>query len=256
MHSTQRLTRLAPLLGLATLTALGLAARPAAATQLNFDTTINYAITSDVFVGSSDSSGSPPFSPTVNLVSGGSIDGIVQINTASVFNMRGGSISDELWSFDSSTVNVSGGSVGSYLGAIEPYHINPALSRSNHSTVNVSGGTFGQLNGVTFLDETTGGFNFIGRGLSYAPDPGGKTLYGGTDYLLTGLLQNGQSVTGDVIEVAPGAAMFTLTNAAPVPEASTSALVGLGMLCLGGTVLAGRVRRARREGHPAARVKA
>ena len=247
MHTAHRPTRraLSPLLGLAALAALGPAARPADATQLNFDTTINYAINSDVFVGSSDSNGDPPFSPTVNLVSGGSIDGIVQINTASVFNMRGGSISDELWSFDTSTVNVSGGSVGSFVGAIEPYHINSSLTTYNHSAFNISGGTFGQSNGVTFLDETTGQFNFIGRGLSFAPDPGGKTIDGGTDYTLTGLLQDGHSITGDVIEVAGGAAMFTLTNAAPVPEASTAVPLGLGMLCLAclaGLTLAGRTR--------------
>lgn len=185
-------------------------ARPAAI-QLNFDTTINYAINSDVYVGFADNNGNPPFSPTVNLVVGGSIDGIMVVNTNSVVNMRGGSISDNLWSFDTSTVNVSGG-------------------------------TFGQSNGVNFLDETTGAFTFLGTGLSFAPDPSGKTIYGGTDYTLTGLLQDGNSITGDVIEVASGATMFTLTNAAPIPEASTAAPVGLGALRLVGLMLVSRLK--------------
>lgn len=145
---------------------------------LRSDTTINYAINSDVCVGLADNNGNPPFSPTVNLVVGGSIDG----------------------------------------------------------------GTFGQSNGVNFLDETTGAFTFLGTGLSFAPDPSGKTIYGGTDYTLTGLLQDGNSITGDVIEVASGATMFTLTNAAPIPEASTAALVGLGALCLVGLMLVSRLK--------------
>ena len=57
-----------------------------------------------------------------------------------------------------------------------------------------------------------------------------------------GLLQDGKSITGDVIEVASGATMFTLTNAAPIPEASTAAPVGLGALRLVGLMLVSRLK--------------
>jgi len=36
--------------------------------------------------------------------------------------------------------------------------------------------------------------------------------------------------------------MFTLTNAAPIPEASTAALVGPGALCLVGLMLVSRLK--------------
>ena len=233
MHSTDCLFPLlrSPFAGLATLAALGLAARPVAAQTYYFpsDTTINYHVPGDAYVGYSTAYALS--SPTVNLVNNGLIDGVAEIYNGSTFNMSGGSVSDLLWAFNTSTVNVSGGSVGSYLYAI------------NGSSFNVSGGTFGQYQGVNFADMTTGLFNFVGSGLSFAPDPTGQTPFGGTDYTLTGRLQNGQSVTGDVIDVAPGAAMFTLTNAAPVPEASTASLLGFGTLCLAGIIFKTRRRR-------------
>ena len=244
MQTTHRLAplRLAPLLGLA---ALGLIARPAAAQTFNFNATINYTTKTDVYVGTFSSGTDPTYSPTVNLISPGLVDGDMHVNTNSVLNVRGGGISDILFCFDTSTVNVTGGSVGSFVAAIEPYHINTNLSIYNASTVNISGGTFGQRNGVNFLDETTGGFTFFGSGLSYIADPGGNTIDGGTDYTLTGRLQDGQSVTGDVIEVGASAAMFTVRNGAPVPEASTALLLSSGVLCLAGLARRRSPRRQR-----------
>lgn len=77
------------------------------------------------------------------------------------------------------------------------------------------------------------------------PDPGGLTIYGGTDYGLMGLLQSGQSITGEVIEVAGGAAMFMFNNAAPISESSTASLLGLGTLCLTGLMLTARLKARR-----------
>ena len=219
---------MAPLLGLFTLAALGLTVRPAAA-QTNYfpvDTTIDYAVNGDAFIGYSTAY--TLSSPTVNLVKGGDIGGILEVYNGSTFNMSAGAVDDLLWAFNSSTMNVSGGAVGSYLYAIDK------------STVTVSGGTFGQYKGVNFVDATTGPFTLTGSGLSFIPDPTGQTPLGGTDYTLTGLLQNGDSVTGDVVEVASGAAMFTLDNAAAVPESSTASLLGSGMLCLAGLLLKAR----------------
>ena len=208
MLRTQHLSRLtrSPLLGIATLIALSLIARPAAATQLDSDSTVNYPIAGDVFVGSSNRNCDPPSSPTVNI---------------------------------------TGGTFGTYVGAIDPHNINVNSPPYNDSTVNVSGGSFGQFNGVSFLDETKGAFTFFGQGLSYAPDPGGKTLFGGTDFTLTGQLLDSQNVTGEVVEVAGTAAIYTLVNESAVSEASTAPLLGLGTLCLAVLMLTTRRRPGR-----------
>lgn len=231
MQSTHRFSRSvsAPFLGMAGLITLSLATRPAAAQATTYfpsDTTINYAVPGDAFVGFNTSL--VPSSPTVNIATGGLINGILEVYNSSIVNLSGGTVSDILWAMNTSTINVSGGLVDSYLYATQG------------STFHVSGGTFGQYQGVSFADVTTGTFNFVGSGLSFAPDPSGQTPFGGTDYTLTGWLQNGQSVTGDVIDVAPGATMFTLTNGAPVPEASTASLLAFGTLCIAGLVLPAR----------------
>lgn len=226
----QNTHRIFLLIGLATLAALGLVTYPAAAQTFYFpdNTTINYAVNGDAFVGYSVAY--TLSSPTINLVPGGSIGGILESYNGSTVNISGGTVDDLLWAFNTSTVNVRSGSVGSYLYAIDS------------STIYVSGGTFGQYKGVSFVNSTTGMFTFIGSGLSYAPDPTGQTPLGGTDYVLTGLLQSGQSVTGDVIEVASGATMFTVSNGTPVSEASTASLLGLGMLSIAGLILKPRKR--------------
>ncbi len=127
------------LLGLAALAALGLAARPAAAQTFYFpdDTTINYVVKGDAFVGYSTAYALS--SPTVSLVPGGSIGGDLEVYNASTFNISGGAVDDIVEAFNTSTVNVKSGSVGSYLYAIQG------------SAFNVSGGTFGQYEGVNFL---------------------------------------------------------------------------------------------------------
>ena len=246
----QSTSRIAPVVGLTILAAFGLAARPAAAqvTYLPNNTTINYAISQDTYIG--ESTTNTHTSPTVNLVKGGSVDGDLQAYNFSLLNVNGGTIFNNLYAIGGSTVNLSGGTVGLYLFANNASTVNVSggtvgryLYATNVSTVDVSGGTFGQFQGVNFVDSTAGQFNFIGTGLSYAPDPTGLMPPGltGTDYTLTGLLQNGQSVTGDVIEVTNGANLFTF-NATAVPEASTASLLGLGALCLVGLGLKARKR--------------
>ncbi len=227
----QTMYRFFSLCGLAALTALSFAPRPAAAQTIYFpdSTTINYLVDADAYVGYSESYALS--SPTVNLVRGGEVTGDLEVYNSSVVNVSGGIADDLLWSFGSSTINVSGGAVGSYLDVTQ------------NSNANVSGGTFGQYKGVNFADSTTGTFTFVGSHLSYAPDPAGQTPFGGSDYTLTGVLQNGQSVTNDVVEVASGAQMFTISNSVAAPEPSQGALLGLVIL---GT--AWRLFKARRRG--------
>ncbi len=213
---------------LAVLATLGLCPAQPAAAQNYFpnDATINYALTSTAIVGR-DSSNNPS-NPTVSLVNGGSISGGLQAFNASTVYVTGGSISfGELAAFDSSTLSVSGGS------------INSGLYAANHSIVTITGGTFGQQFGLNFRDTNLSTFTFVGTGLLAVAQPGLDPTYGGTDYLLTGLLQNGQSITGNVINVQPGTPMFTLINAAPEPSPWAALAVGT----LGVGTLTFRARR-------------
>ena len=213
---------------LATLAALCLAAHPAAAQTYYYpgNTTINSSVGGDAFVGYSEAY--TLSSPTVNLVSGGDIGGDLEAYNSSIVNISGGIVDDLLWTFGSSTSNVSSGSVGSYLYITQ------------NSNANVSGGTFGQYEGVNFVDATTGSFNFVGSGLTAIQDYTDPTPLGGTDYKLTGRLQNGQNVTGDVVEVTSGAKMFTFNSSVAAPEPSSVTLLGLVMLCTGGLLLKAR----------------
>ena len=212
MQSTYRIF---PFVRSAAIAALALCAFPAAAQTYYFpdNTTINYTVGGDAFVGYSQSYALS--SPTVNLVSGGDIGGDLEGYNSSIVNVSGGTVDDLLWTFSTSTVNVSSGSVSSYLYVTQS------------SNANVSGGTFGQYQGVNFVDATTGSFNFTDSGLTAIQDYTDPTPLGGTDYKLAGRLQNGQSVTGDVVEVTSGAKMFTFNSSVAAPKPSQISLLGL-----------------------------
>ncbi len=237
--------RNAALAGLATLAALCLLARPSAAqvTYITSNTTISSYYPNDTYVTGN---------PTVNLVTGGSVDGDFEANDTSTINVSGGTVYNTLYALGGSTVNVSGGTIHQYLFAFNGSLVNVSggsfgryLYANNVSTVNITGGTFQQFEGVNFLDSTSGPLTFVGSGLSYTLDPTGLTpITGGTDYTLTGLLQNGQSVNGDVIEVTNGAAMFNFSGGPAVPEPSAVSLLGLGTICLAGLLLRANKRRA------------
>ena len=216
-----------PALMLGALAALGLcAARPAAAQNNYFlnNATIGAGvyqspINGNVIVGYYNGQYT---SPTVNLVNGGSVSGYLQAD-GGIVNMSGGSVGNILEAANSSTVNMSGGTVSVDLAAANSSTVNVSggsvsngLFADQSSKVNVSGGTFGQYygRGFNFYDETTGSLSFAGTGLSVTFLGADTRGYGGTDYQLTGLLQGGQSVSGDVIDLQSGAKMFTLTQVA------------------------------------------
>lgn len=244
------------LLALGTLAALALTTRPAAAqyTWYPNDATINYTVSSGYAdVGYSSygnySSKTNPTSPTVNVVPGALISGYLVGFNHSTVNVSGGQVQTYIFAHDNSTFNITGGTVRATV-AYENSVVNASsmtstmvMEANNSSTMTISGGTYGSTNGVNFIDHTTGSFTFVGTGLS-AVSIGGDATYGGTDYKLTGLLQDGNSVTGKVINVARGARMFTLSAA---PEPSAFAALGLGALSLSGLTW-----RARRRGKPTA----
>ena len=149
---------------------------------------------------------SAPSSPTVDLVSGGSIGGDVTVYNSSVLNISGGSIGGNAFAEDNSTINITGGSIfGDYYAV-------------NH-----------------------GALNFYGTGLSdVLTDPNASGIY--SQYALSGKLTDGTGVNGKSVYIEKGSpATFTLNNAA-VPEPGNVAL--LGVLSLGGLSLLARRRRA------------
>ncbi len=182
--------------------------------------------------------------PTVNLVSGGSIGNHLYTTNSSTLNVSGGSIGYNLVAYSSSTVNFSGGSTTYELAALDSSKVSMSggnvgsfLGAYSNSTISVSGGTFGQYYGVNFYDSTAGSFTLIGNNLT-AANLGVGNIFGGTNYALSGTLKNGTNLSGYVLNLANGST-FTLQ---PVPEpGSVALLIGLGVTG------AGWVARRRRQ---------
>jgi hypothetical protein len=208
-----------------------------------------HSVSNDAFIGEdstfskTDSMGNP-YSPTVNLVTGGSVGDYLYALNSSQVAISGGSIEGFLDAYDSSQVMVSGGSVGYAAAAIDSSRVTISggsvgsyLFADNSSQVTVSGGTFSQYVGVNFYDGTTGSFTLVGSNLM-ATNAGSDSYFGGTDYDLSGTLLDGTNLNGYVLNVQAGST-FTLQNAPPsaVPvSGAQTTLIGLlglsGFACL------------------------
>ena len=261
------------------------------------DTTINYGIgANNAIVGyanySNFSSRINGTSPTISLVSGGSIGySMLAFNNSTINVSNGAIINNGLGASDSSTVNVSGGSIGRSISAFNNSTLNisggidgedlyaqgnsavtvngggfkGSLYAENSSVVNINGGRFGDhldtidssivnLRGGNFLGNEfdvggNGTLNLFGVGLSAMlidPHFGGSSLY-----TLSGILEDGTDITGNLLYVengigsgnggngggngggggsgsgnGNGGANFTLNNVpTAVPEPSTCALL-------------------------------
>ena len=171
---------------------------------------------------------------------------------SSTIDLIGGTVVNFARAVNSGTVNVSGGQINgagltlnnTAFASITGGTITGVLA-GNSSRVIIAGGTFGpliDLPNVNFFDQTKGAFTFVGTGLT-ATSLGTDANVGGTDYALGGLLQSGQTLTGDVINVQPAATMFTFSDGSVVPESGSWALVGLS----GAVLLVGRRWRPRGE---------
>ncbi len=135
---------------------LSVLARPAppaqADTYFPTDTTINYAVSGNAIIGEDGMGGNT--SPTVDLVTGGSIDNDLFVDNSSVLNISGGSVGIALIANDSSSVNVSAGTVGgnisfSSTGTLDVSNGNIGIIYANNGTTNISGGT------ISFLDYSS-----------------------------------------------------------------------------------------------------
>jgi hypothetical protein len=212
-----------------------LTAASAQAPYYTKDSTINSAVV-DAFVGI-DSLGNL-FNPTVNVVTGGSVSGIMSTNGNSTFNVSGGSITNGMSALDNSQVNISGGTFGNAIFAFDS------------TQVTISGGAFGQASfgqplGVNFFDLSTGGFTLIGHNLA-ATNVGADLFLTGTDYTLTGTLLDGTNLSGYVLNLGDSSA-FTLSNVTPAAVPELSSLLGFGSFLALGGLAAFRQRKTGRK---------
>ena len=170
-------------------------------------------------------------SSTVNMI-GGTVANFAQAVNAGIVNVSGGQINGAgLTTKNTGSATITGGTVAGVIA-------------QNSSSVSIAGGTFTLLidfGNINFFDQTKGAFTFVGTGLT-ATSLGTDANIGGTDYALGGLLQSGQTLTGDVINVQPTATMFTFSDGSVVPEPRSWVLVGLG----GAVLLVGRRLQLRR----------
>lgn len=109
---------------------------------------IDYEINDEVQIWDDESTNIPT---TVNLLEGGSIQGICQVSLNSQLNMSGGTINGDLSSYDYSKINISGGIVSSRIYA------------NNNSNVNISGGEIGYL--ITYDNSDVN----ISGGVAHSP---------------------------------------------------------------------------------------
>ena len=237
-------------LSLAAAAALGLFAfTPAANAQvfISADTTINYTINDDVVVG--HDSGGNSYNPTVGLVSGGSVSGLLFVFNSSVINLSGGATSDNLNTYDSSTINLSGSSIGYYLNANNSSTVNFSggslganLSAYDSSTINLSGGSIG---GDLYASDASA-FSITGSGLTDTLVD--ADVFGYSQYVLDGTLADGTALNGKSLFVQNGTgAAFTFNSVGPsaVPEPGSMALF-VGLAGAGGLML----RKRRRISQP------
>lgn len=223
------------------------------------DATINYEVFDYAIIGQ-DATGNN-FSPTVNLILGGSVDGLLQSYNGSVVKMSGGSIDSGVITNDNSGFTMSGGSVNSLVYALNSSalkisggtitdavqvqddttlvmsggNVSLDLMASGNSLVNLSGGRFG---GDFFaFDSST--INFRGSNLT---DQLNSVMDGYSDYTLSGKLLDGTSLNGKhlYVQTDTGASFQLLT--APIPEASSLVIIFLGLS--GGGLYVFRPQRA------------
>lgn len=239
-------------------------------TDTTFDSTNTYP-NGSIYVGVTDYSHDGNFSPTVKIVPGGSVGGMVAYNN-SIVNVDGGTVGGGLVAYDessilmsngsvfdligynNSTIRLSGGSVGEKLiaydnstiimsgGSVERF-----LHLDNGSTATVSGGSIGQLNGVNISLNLHSTLNLIGTGLRLT-DKGRNSYWSGEDYALLGSLSDGTSLSGYIVDIQGGpnydpfVGKIEFNGAAPVPEPN-NALFMMGAIGIIGMAYCRKIKR-------------
>jgi hypothetical protein len=230
---------------------------------------LNAIVGHDALGNATDPTTGNPYNATVNVVTGGSIQGLFAYNSSQV-NVSSGSVGS-LLAADSSQVNVSGGSL-IFLDAYNSSQVNVSGGSvsgllafgDSQSQVTVSGGTFGQVTvdngtgpgpGANFYDRSGGGFTLIGHNLAATNVGADLSVGGGTDYTLTGTLLDGTDLSGYVLSLGNGSAVtlqsdgsaFTLQNVTPAAVPELSSLLGFGSFLALGGLAAFRQRKTGRK---------
>ena len=140
-------------------------------------------------------------------------------------NLSGGSIKTSLAAYDTTTVNITGGSFDS-------------LFIQNNSIANIHGGSFTFPTDLLVADR--GILNVYGSGLGATlidPDYNGV---GFSEYLLSGVLDNGSNLNNASLLVQNGGGSIVTFNGQTVitgvPEPGSAALL-VGMMAVGAGVL-------------------
>lgn len=197
----------------------------AARAQVNFypnDATIATAVLGEVYIGQDAQRN--PSSPTVNLVTPGSISGFAYTYNSSQFNVSGGSIVGSINASDNSIVTITGGSIGNGLQA------------DDSSVMNLRGGTFG----ADLYANDTSAIHLFGSNLQATV---AVNLGSITAYALAGTLADGTDISNRQLFVQ-NTASFSLTNVPSpnVPEPGSLALL-CGLAVMGNSLLCRKRRQ-------------
>ncbi len=135
------------------------------------DSTIAAPITGNAYIGKSSSASTTPYSPLVDMTSGGSVPKSAYVYNGSRFNLKGGKISASLNAYHTSTVNVSGGTVASDVNAYHTCAVNvsggtlsASLNANNACAVTISAGSVAvDVNGYDNATVTLSGAGSLGN---------------------------------------------------------------------------------------------
>lgn len=210
------------------------------------DATINYEVPDYAIIGQ-DALGNN-FSPTINLITGGSVDGILQTYNGSLVNMTGGTIGNGVITNDTSIFVKSNGSVNGLVYALNSSALKlqggtltDGVQIQDTATLAMSGGSVSldlMASGNSLVDMSGGkiGGNFYAFDASVIKFHGtnlkevlNSAMDGYSDYTLSGTLMDGTSLNGKelLVQTGTGASFQLLT--APIPETSSLVIIVLGV---------------------------
>ncbi len=162
---------------LAAIAALGLLSFSSAAhaVQINTDTTVDYAINDDVYIGDG------MHAPTVNLVAGSSVLYTLQVSGNSTVNISGGTVGSNIFFNDDSIANFFGtGFTSNLLARDDGFNLYTISGTLSDGTV---------LNGKQFVTSGNGSFAFKAPVAAATPEPGSVALLVGMGVTGAGVLR-------------------------------------------------------------------
>lgn len=181
-------------------------------------------------IGDAGSERFESFDTSTILMSGGLVFDDIFAHGSSMVMMSGGLVNSGLVSFDTSTVLVTGGTVstgvfgdGTSVVTVVGGMLN-SVTGLGSSVVSIKGGQIGQIGQVSGNAVVT----VFGSGFALDGVPVDFGALQPIAGQLTGVLQSGEPLDAMFSREATGTLVL-----APIPEPSTSVLLGLGLLAIG-----------------------